>query len=229
MKVKNLLAASLAIVAFVGISTQSFAIPMDWKGYMAHFKHSGSGVRFSNVLHNIRQGHSSVTVLNPPRTYRAKPRLFGSRFFWKRNFLNTIELLNNPIQSDIQPTTDLTGNSYESVIDLSMDENKDDSPNTIEESAGIPDYVAEVLVSDEIELIEESKLEPVFDMGEINLDEKTYSDEKLEKELTQLVEPATQASVPEPGTVLLLGLGLLGVFYAGKRKSEKFGDTVLAS
>jgi hypothetical protein len=227
MKVKNLLAASLAIVAFLGISTQSFAIPMNWSGYMSRLHLSGSGFRLNSVMSNIRNGQAPVTVLNPSSTYRAKPRLFGSRFFWKRNILNTIALLNNPIQTDIQPTTDLTDNSYEPVNDLSIDEITYDSPSTIEEPAVKIEYIATVLVSEEIELVEEIKLEPVYDLGEISREEKTISEVDVKEELTKLVEPPIQTSVPEPGTVLLLGLGLLGIFCTGKRKRLKAGDTVL--
>ena len=228
MKVKNLLVASLAIAASIGISSQSYAIPMDWKGYVAHYKNSGSVIPGNGII-KLRNVFARMIVLSPDLEFRTKSRLISGRSsFSKRDSNYAMALLTKSKPVDIQPTLESRSNDYDFGNDALTEEHTIDSSGTFKEEttkfpAVFTDFSDELLNSDE--MILEKKL----DIHAASEYEISVSDFKTKDDPTNLVEKPIPASVPEPGTVLLLGLGLLGVFYAGKRKNNNLCNAALNS
>jgi len=230
MKFKNLLTAAIAVVASVGISSQSFAIPvsMDGEGYVTSYTYSGSVDPFGGSI-GINSAFSSMTVLDPDTAFDTNELSGVGQFNWFGSLFQT-----NATVGQTGFTTGSTrlsiNNDYNGNIDIyRIDSWGISDSERVLFNIILKDVGGQAFDSDSF------VLEP--DLGlfdSVNFQLRSWDNEgnlnyRIWGNLTSLVDPPLQASVPEPRSILLLGLGLLGVFYAGKRKSMSLGKATLVS
>ena len=235
MKFKNLLTAAIAVVASVGISSQSFAIPVsiDTQGFVTSYIYSGSVDPFAGSI-NVGDIFSSSTVVDPDTAvdlngsnnvgwYQWHGGLFGNDIVVG----NSISLSNQSVYLSVYDDYTSGSVTFDSFrIHSGLFTNGDER---ISFSLGLYDFTAQGLDDDSLVLEPDLTMFPNTYFSIVSYDSNNSVNYSIYGTLFNLVDPPVQASVPEPSTILLLGLGLLFLFYVSGRKTINLDNDLVTN
>ena len=219
MKFKNLLTAAIAVVASVGISSQSFAIPvsMDAEGYVT-YAYSGSVNSLGSSI-NIGDAFSSTSVFDNETIVDYDQSDDIGYYFWTNGIYTTtvnfggqsfttnstqFKVQNNVNNLDIyQLTTWTQASSTELLIfDILLVDNTASALND-----------DSLILEPDLSLFSSTN----FYIRSLNL-ESGLLNYDVSGVVTSLVDPPIQtASVPEPGMLSLVAMGLIGIGFSRRK------------
>jgi hypothetical protein len=221
MRMKTKISITLLSVLWLGVTTQSFAIPVsiNAEGVVTDYSYSTAADPFSGSV-NIGDAFSSTMIIDPDVALDYDWSADVGRYGWYGDTYQTTASIEGGVVGGPTNTTYISifnDSTFGDTYRLDSWEIGENDTTLI--SIYLRDTSGTAFDSDALNTeLDISKFD-VTRFGVQNFDSSGKQNFLIAGEGTSLIDPPVLVkSVPEPGTVFLLGLGLLGVLLAGQRK-----------